>query len=208
MTVAAGLVLALCSSIEAFVGVAPRSNFREVARTAEGESSSSVALVKVTEENTLTTAGVLAGTAGLLVGGIWVGGALFAVSSYIARRPDDDLAKALKGVSTGSLEAINFLHTLDKKYSVTDKLGSAITDAIEKAKTSPDTKEVAGVVNTVGDAITNFDKDVGIKDSLGSILTAGGDLANKAVEKLVELNDQYKVTDQIKAKIEEVTKST
>ena len=46
-------------------------------------------------------------------------------------------------------------------------------------------------------------QDVGIKDTLGSLVLAGTDLASQLAGKVVELNDQYKVTDQIKAKIEE-----
>uniref|UniRef100_A0A7S0FYE4 Uncharacterized protein n=1 Tax=Pyrodinium bahamense TaxID=73915 RepID=A0A7S0FYE4_9DINO len=174
---------------------------------AAGES---VALVKVTEESKMTTASLLGGFAGLLVGGVWVGGALFAATSYLARKEDDDLSKALKGVASGGLEVINFGAAMNEKYLVTDKLGSAITSALDGAK-SGDSKEaattVSGIINGVSDAVTSLDKDIGIKDTLGQLTTSASELAFQAVDKAVELNKEYKVTDQIAAKIEEATKS-
>jgi len=165
--------------------------------------------VKVTEENAITTAGVLGGLVGLFIGGVWVGGALFAASSYLAKKKDDDLSAGLKGIASGSLEVLNYVDYLNVKYKVTDQVGSALSDALGSAK-STDSKEtsdsVSGFLDTVGTAIKNFDKDVGIKDSVGNILTAGADLASQAVAKVVELNEQYKVTDQLKEKIDEAIK--
>jgi len=166
--------------------------------------SSSVALVKVTEENTITTAGVLGGVAGLLLGGVWVGGLTFAAVSYAARRKDDDVAAALKGISSGGLEALNYVDYLNAKYKVTEGVGSSLSDAIAKADSQGSVKSS---LDSVGDAISSFDKEVNIKDTLGGILTAGGDLASQAVNKVVELNEQYKITDQIKEKVDEAVAS-
>mmetsp|Transcript_26509 Transcript_26509/g.47877 ORF Transcript_26509/g.47877 Transcript_26509/m.47877 type:complete len:226 (-) Transcript_26509:122-799(-) len=174
-----------------------RSN---VVLEAEAEKTS-VALVKVTEESTITTAGVLGGVAGLLLGGIWVGAATFAATSYIARKKDDDVALALKGISTGGLEALNYVDYLNNKYEVTSGVGSSLGDAIAKADSQGTVKES---LDSIGDAIANFDKEVNVKDTLGGIFTAGGDLASQAVDKVIELNDKFKVTDQIKEKIDEV----
>jgi len=169
--------------------------------------SPSVALVKVTEENTITNVGVLGGVVGLLVGGVWVGGALFAAGSYFARK-DTDVAKALKGISAGSLEALNFASYVNDKYTVTDKIGSALTDAAETAKV--ENKETAapviGFLESAKKAVESVDKDIGIKDTLGSLLSSASDLASQAVDKAVELNGQYKITDQIKEKIDEAVK--
>lgn len=180
-----------------------------LARRAEESSSSSSgssALVKVTEENSITTAGVLAGVVGLLVGGIWVGAGLFAASSYLARKKDDDVAQILKSVASNALEVVNFVGNLDSKYGVTAKVSDSIKSSVDSAKNSPDSKGIADVVGGLGDAITNFDKDVGIKDALGNVLTSSSELAAKAVDKVVELNTQYKVTDQLKEKIDSAIK--
>jgi hypothetical protein len=168
--------------------------------------SSSVSLVKINEENSATTAGVLAGVAGLLVGGVWVGGALFAASSYVARKKDDDLANALKGISASGLEAVNYVDYLNTKYEVTSGVGSALGNALKSAGSSTGgegSNSVTGFLDSAGESISSFDKEVGFKDTLGGLLTAGGELASQAVGKVIDLNQQYRVTDQIKEKIDE-----
>ena len=52
--------------------MAPRSGHSALRAEASSGSGSSVALVKVTKENSIATAGVLGGFAGLLLGGFWV----------------------------------------------------------------------------------------------------------------------------------------
>eukprot|EP00437_Effrenium_voratum_P014194 CAMPEP_0181442248 /NCGR_PEP_ID=MMETSP1110-20121109/23930_1 /TAXON_ID=174948 /ORGANISM="Symbiodinium sp., Strain CCMP421" /LENGTH=219 /DNA_ID=CAMNT_0023566167 /DNA_START=64 /DNA_END=723 /DNA_ORIENTATION=+ len=172
------------------------------AEAAASSSGSSVALVKVTKENSIATAGVLGGVTGLLLGGFWIGAAGFVATSYLAKKEDSDVASVLKGVSSASLEALNFVDYLNSKYDVTTKVGSALNEALEKGD-SETTSSVKGSLDTVGDAINSFDKDVGIKDTLGSLILSGTDLASQLATKVVELNDQYKVTDQIKSKIDE-----
>mmetsp|Transcript_104882 Transcript_104882/g.306322 ORF Transcript_104882/g.306322 Transcript_104882/m.306322 type:complete len:246 (+) Transcript_104882:54-791(+) len=171
----------------------------------------SYALVKVTEESKMTTAGVLGGLAGLLIGGVWVGGALFAASSYFAKKEDSDVSKALKGVASGSLEVLNFGAAINEKYMVTDKLGSAVSSALEGAKSSPDSKgaatTVSGFLSGLGEAFQSLDNDVGIKDTLGTLASGATDLAFQAVDKAVELNNEYKISDQISEKVQEATSS-
>ncbi|CAE8646425.1 unnamed protein product, partial [Polarella glacialis] len=118
------------------------------AQAEPAEKTSSMALVKVNEENSVTTAGVLGGLVGLFVGGVWVGGALFAASSYLARKKDDDLAAGLKGIAAGGLEALNYVDYLNVKYEVTDQVGSALSNALGDAK-SGDNKETVSSVTGV-----------------------------------------------------------
>eukprot|EP00933_Yihiella_yeosuensis_P016981 TRINITY_DN14331_c0_g2_i1.p1 TRINITY_DN14331_c0_g2~~TRINITY_DN14331_c0_g2_i1.p1 ORF type:complete len:238 (+),score=57.04 TRINITY_DN14331_c0_g2_i1:107-820(+) len=208
------VVLAVPALVAFTGGAAPltRIHRSRVTTSAEGsQSSTSTALVKVTEESTVATAGVLAGVAGLVLGGVWVGGALFAASSYLARK-DDDLSKGLRGVSEASLQALNFVDYLNNKYEVTAKAGSAVTDALKSSgsssstsgTTTTDSVDVAGAFRSVGDAIQDFDKEVGLKDTLGSIIISSGDLAYQAVDKVIELEKEYKLTDQLKAKIDDL----
>ncbi|CAJ1400557.1 unnamed protein product [Effrenium voratum] len=165
--------------------------------------------LEVTKENSIATAGVLGGVTGLLLGGFWIGAAGFVASSYLAKKEDSDVSSVLKGVSSASLEALNFADYLNQKYEVSTKVGSAITEAIDKNADSQESlKSVKSSLDTVGDAIESFDKDVGIKDTLGSALLAGSDLASQLATKVLELNEEYKVTDQLKAKIDEAMASS
>lgn len=172
------------------------------------EAKTSVALIKVTEESKVTTASVIGGVAGLLVGGVWVGGALFAATAYLARKEDDDVSKAIKGVASTGLEAINFAGYLGDKYDVTSSIGTAMTDALSDARKNSDTSSVIEFFDGIGEAVTKFDQDVGIKDTVGNAVTSASDLASQAVSKALELNDQYKITDQIADKIKEVSNET
>lgn len=171
-------------------------------------AASSVALVKVSEENKLTTASVLGGLAGIYLGGATIGAILFVATTYLARSDkDSDVSKALTGVAEAGLEALNFGKGLDDKYEVTGKFGKAITDAIETAKQKPEQKEIADALSNLltssGEAASSVDKEVNFKDTLGSIVSGASELAYTATSKVLELNEQYKVTDTIKEKIEE-----
>jgi len=189
----------------AFVGGtvgSPKAALRgAVSVQAEESGSSSVALVKVTEENTRTTAGLIGGVVGLLTGGVWVGAGLFAVTSYLTRK-DDDVSTVLKSTSASALEVLNFGSYLNDKYSVTSGVGDAFNKVLED---NPETKKrVDGVFEGVAEAYESVDKDIGIKDSLGTILTSGGELASQAVEKVIEINEKYKITDQVTDKVNEL----
>lgn len=201
------LLLAMLAVPTCFTGVVPSRTRGTTAVRAEAasssSSSSSTALVKVTPENSIATAGVLGGVTGLLLGGFWIGAAGFVATSYLAKKEESDVATVLKGVSSASLEALNYVDYLNKKYEVTNKVGSALNDALDANADKESTSSVKTTLNSVGDAIDSFDKDVGIKDTLGGLLLAGTDLANQLAKKVVELNSEYKVTDQIKAKIDE-----
>eukprot|EP00435_Cladocopium_sp_Y103_P001032 s124_g1.t1 len=157
--------------------------------------------------NTIATAGVLGGVTGLLLGGFWIGAAGFVATSYLAKKEDDDVSTVLKGVSSASLEALNFVDYLNQKYEVSGKVGAALSDALDSSEgeTSSSVKSALGTVNG---AIDSFDKDIGIRETLGGLVLAGSDLANQLATKVVELNKEYKVTDQLKSKIDEAVASS
>jgi hypothetical protein len=196
-------VLALvCAAVarHAFVGSAAPSTRAARGSVSLAAEASSTALVKVTEENKATTASVLGFVAGILTGGVWVGAAAFAASSYLSRK-DDDVSTALKGIAATGLEAVNFGAYLSEKYEVSDKVGSAFDSVLES---NPEAKKsVSSAWDGISEAYETIDKDVGIKDTLGTILISGSELAQQAVQKAVDLNEQYKITDQIGEKVSE-----
>jgi len=181
--------------------VAPRVNHVALRAETADSPSPSVALVKVTEENKVAMTGVIGGVAGLLLGGVWVGAGLFAIGSYLAKKDDSDVSKALKGVSWSGIEALNFGAYVNDKYSVTGKIGGALDDALS----SESNKEAKGYVDSFVKAVQNADKEIGFLDTFGKLATAGADLASQAVDKAVAINNEYKLTDQLKEKIEEAT---
>eukprot|EP00933_Yihiella_yeosuensis_P071392 TRINITY_DN79599_c0_g1_i1.p1 TRINITY_DN79599_c0_g1~~TRINITY_DN79599_c0_g1_i1.p1 ORF type:complete len:264 (-),score=81.82 TRINITY_DN79599_c0_g1_i1:119-910(-) len=167
----------------------PRYESSRLSKAAEGKSSApeSVAIIKVTEESIQTTAGVLAGAAGYMFGGVWVAAAAFAATSYIARQKDDDIGAGFKGVAQGALEVINYVGRLDNKFQVTSQVSSKVSESVN----------VGNAASPVTDAIGSFDKEVSIKDTVGGLLNASGEMASQAVGKVMELNSNLKISDQL-----------
>merc|ERR1712060_940664 len=104
--------------------------------------------------------------------------------------------------SSTALETPNFGAYLNDKYAVTSTISDSFASALESSPQAK--KSIDDAWSGVNEAYTSVDQDVGIKDTLGTILASGSDLASQAIDKVVELNDQYKVTDQIGEKISEV----
>mmetsp|Transcript_52911 Transcript_52911/g.97900 ORF Transcript_52911/g.97900 Transcript_52911/m.97900 type:complete len:237 (-) Transcript_52911:61-771(-) len=196
-----GLTIYKASVSAAFVGLSNTALRGSVGRQAEAggappKKESAGPLVKIDEANVKATGNVLAGLAGLLVGGLWLGVGLFAVASYAGRK-EDDVGKAIRGVSQTALEALNFTANMDSKYKVTDNLGKSVSSAVEKNVKSEDKATLDSAVNTVSGSVADLDKEVGIKATLGSIVLTATDLSAQAVEKLLDFNEKNKVTDKL-----------
>jgi len=160
-----------------------------------------MALVQVTDESKIVMSGVMSGFAGLLLGGIWVGAGLFVAGAYLAKKDDGDVARALKGVAAGGLEALNFGAYVNDKYSVTGNIGSAFNDTMQGRSSEGSRDFVDSFVTTV----QKTDKEVSFLGTFGKIATSGADLATQAVDKAITINDEYKLTDQLKEKIQGFT---
>lgn len=170
--------------------------------------SPSVALVVVNDENTATTASILGGVAGALLGGVWVGGALFAAASYFSRK-DGDVSTVFKGVASTALETLNFGAGLNDKYKTTDQIGSALSGAVDNLKANAGggadaLNTVTGAVDSAVKVVEDLDKDVNIKGTVGGVFSSASELAAEAIDKAVELNEEYKITGQIADKAKEV----
>ena len=68
-------------------------------------------------------------------------------------------------------------------------MGTALSDAIESGDQKESVSSVKSSLSTVTDAIESFDKDVGIKDTLGGLVLAGTDLASQLASKERRVSD-------------------
>lgn len=214
---AAAAFLPFCG--EAFMGGQWRAPIPREATVVSAEAASSAApsdtsvgLVVVNEESKLTTSSILGFLAGVWVGGLWVGAALFATTAYLSRKDKkSDVSKALQGISGAGLDTLNFVVSLDSKYEFTSKLGNAARGALEAAKEKPDQKRLAesvsDLVNRAEVAMTELDRDIGFKDTLGKALVSTSEMGYSAVTSMIsiaeDLNDSFKVTDIIQDAIGE-----
>jgi len=169
--------------------------------TSEPEPSGKAPLVKLSQENVQTTASLLGGVLGLLVGGVWVGAILFAATTYLSRREEDDIANAINGVARTGLEAINSVGDLNQEYQVTEQVGSSLAGVVKSAKENPDTKDAAtavtGAIDSVVESATKFDKDVDIKGSAGAAIGSVTSVTYEAVDKAVELGKDLGIADKL-----------
>jgi len=201
-----GLTIYKATASAAFVGLRSTArNLGALGRQAEAkqgapQTEKSSALVKIDEENIKATGSVLAGLAGLLVGGLWIGAGLFAAASYAGRK-DDDVGNALRGFSKSALEALNFTATMDSKYKVTDQVGKTVSTAVDKNLKEKDKETLNSAVSSVSGSVEDLDKEVGIKATLGSLVLTANDFSAQAVEKLLDFNEKNKVTDKLSEQV-------
>lgn len=183
--------------------VHPSRGSTRVGMRFQGEDST--ALVKVNEENTLIAASIIPGAVGLILGhSVWLAAGLFVAGAYCARQ-QGDIADGLKGTSEVSLGLINFGANIVEKYAVGDKISSAFNSAMEKSGNENAAKTINDALGNVKSTFDDVDQEVGIANTLGTFVGTAGELASKAANKVVKLNDEYKLTDKIQEQLEQVT---
>lgn len=169
---------------------------------AEGEE-----MILVNEESIGAGASTIAGTAGFIVAGPVFGVIVAAVVNYVAKQ-ENEAGDVARGVGKVALDTFNFFAKLNTKYDLTDKAGSAANGAIDKLKE----KDNEGVFDKVEDALaTTTDKLSALNDEFDlvskgkQVVWVAGDLSEKAIEKSIALNDEYKIVDQAVEKAKEAT---
>mmetsp|Transcript_15838 Transcript_15838/g.28885 ORF Transcript_15838/g.28885 Transcript_15838/m.28885 type:complete len:240 (-) Transcript_15838:110-829(-) len=170
----------------------------------QAKAKETVELVKINTENIQTTAGILTGLVGFLLGGAFVGAGLFAVGSYLARK-EDDTAKGLKGISNYTLEALNYTADMDRKYQVTESIANTLSGALSKAIKPEDKASVDSAVKTLSDTVASIDEELQIGKSVGGITLSASEYAAAAVGELVKFNEENKVTEQLLLKVSSAT---
>mmetsp|Transcript_100278 Transcript_100278/g.272655 ORF Transcript_100278/g.272655 Transcript_100278/m.272655 type:complete len:231 (+) Transcript_100278:89-781(+) len=202
--VAGGLLLRAALAPTCFVGGAATSARRGglAPQRAEAEKPEAAAeeFVAINEDNTAAMASLIGGITGVLVGGPVLGVLLFVGFAFLVRQgADNDAATALKGVAAKGLETLNFIGGVDQKYEVTRKVGKSVGEQVDKVKAS--SPEAAEIIDKVGGAIEKVDKEVNIKSSLSNVVTSGSSLAKDIVDKAIETNEKYGISDKIKGTI-------
>lgn len=156
-------------------------------------------LVPVKEETIEFTAGILGGAAGLVVGGPVLGAIGAAASNYVSKN-NGDVNDVVKAVSKTSIEIYNYLSKLDAKYEILTNTQASLTEALEKLKASQSDPATIEKVEAALASTTSKIKEINDEyDVVGAGTTALGvlgDFIDQAVEKVGELNEEYKLTDK------------
>jgi len=158
------------------------------------------AIVPIKEETVQFTAGLVGGVVGLAVGGPVLGALAAALANY-ASKSDSEVGEVVSAVSKSSIEVYNYLAKLDTKYELLEKAKKSLEDALEKVKSSqsvdPDTvKKVETALESTTSKIKQVNEEYDLVGAGVTALGVVGDLVEKAIKKVGELNSEYKLTDK------------
>ncbi|KAK1742159.1 hypothetical protein QTG54_006724 [Skeletonema marinoi] len=186
--------------------------------TTESSSSSGtipreLALVPINESTVQFTAGALGLTAGLVLGGPLLAIFLSATANYLSRKDDEPQpgkeesatsTSPKRIVDTASQTALliyNFLAQFERDNKIVDGTFKLIEGAVDKAKQSEEGGEtIASLENTLGGVAKSVEKlneDFDLVGGAGTVLNSVGDLVEDSVDKVIDLNDQFKLTERV-----------
>ena len=121
-------------------------------------------------------------------------------------RARTQVGEVVRGVGKVSLDVYNFLLKINGKYDLTDKAGAQLKDQLNKLKAGSSGETIAKVEDALSKATSKFnelDKEYDLVEKGKQALGYAGDLSAKAIDKGLELNAEYKLTDQVVAKVTE-----
>ena len=124
----------------------------------------------------------------------------------VARRQPGQVGEVVLGVGKGRLDVYNFLLKINGKYDLTDKAGAQRKDQLNKLKAGSSGETIAKVEDALSKATSKFnelDKEYDLVEKGKQALGYAGDLSAKAIDKGLALNAEYKLTDQVVAKVTE-----
>ena len=187
------------------------STEKVVKQTTEFTVPRELAIVPVNESTVQFTAGALGGAAGFIVGGPILGIVTASVFNYLSRKEEDKSSTASatttspkKIVDTASqtaLLAYNYVAQFEKKNQIIDSIFKLLERITDKAKETdtPASEVLVSLEQTLGgiaNKVEELNDDYDIVGGVGTVLDSVGDLVEISVDKVVELNKEYKFTDR------------
>lgn len=173
------------------------------ASTNAGSDPRDGAIVPVNQANIEFTSGVLAGGLALALGATPVFAVVVAaIANYISKKADlGELNEFVNGISSASLNTVNWFAKLDSKYVVLGKLSDQLDAQIAKLKNSEG--ENAETIRKIEESLAKTSKQIsqlaeeidlieGSKQALGAV----GEVIETSVDKAVDANKQYKFTER------------
>lgn len=165
------------------------------------------AIVPINEASVQFTAGLLGASAGFLLGGPILGAILAATTNYLSRK-DDEVSKETspkKIVDTASQTALlvyNYLARFETENKVVDTTLKVLESAVDKAKASEGAAgstllTIESTLGGVAKKVEELNDDYDFVKGAETVLNSVGDLVEISVDKVVSLNDEYKLTDRV-----------
>jgi len=196
----------------------------DVKQTTEFTVPRELAIVPINESTVQFTAGALGGAAGFIVGGPILGIITASVFNYLSRKEEDKSSSASATTTTSpkkivdtasqtALLAYNYVAQFEKKNKIVDSIFRFMERLTDKAKETdtPAAEALVTLESTLGgiaNTVEELNDDYDIVGGVGTVLDSIGDLVEISVDKVVELNDEYKFTnravDAVKVVVEKV----
>jgi len=171
---------------------------------AEGEESTAITQYELNEDSIQFGAGAVGFLAGAVVGGPVLGAVAGTAANYASKK-DNEFAEALKGSSEAFIRTLNYVFRLDGKYTLLKKAQGSLADSWSKLKSNssdPSTLEkVETAYNDVTKKLQDVDNEFDLVAQGMKALDAYGEFADKAINRAIELNADYKLSDQALEKI-------
>eukprot|EP00621_Florenciella_sp_RCC1693_P009619 CAMPEP_0182530130 /NCGR_PEP_ID=MMETSP1323-20130603/5689_1 /TAXON_ID=236787 /ORGANISM="Florenciella parvula, Strain RCC1693" /LENGTH=227 /DNA_ID=CAMNT_0024739397 /DNA_START=58 /DNA_END=741 /DNA_ORIENTATION=- len=178
---------------------------RRVAVTAMSDEETSSAMIPVTAESIKATSAIVGGIAGLAFGGP-VFGILFAAATNFIATQENEVSEVALGVGQVSLQTWNFVLKLNGKYDLVGTAGDAAGGVVDKIKEKDENGAIEKVeiaLETVTSKIRELNAEYDLGEKAASVLGSAGKLSNKAIEKGLELNEEYEIVDKVSEKAKE-----
>mmetsp|Transcript_10548 Transcript_10548/g.23373 ORF Transcript_10548/g.23373 Transcript_10548/m.23373 type:complete len:345 (+) Transcript_10548:97-1131(+) len=177
------------------------------------------AIVPINEATVQFTAGALGAIAGLALGGPILAALSASIFNYLSRKEEDksDTTSPKQIVDKAAymaLMAYNSLAQFEKDNKIVDttlKLAEKVADKAKESD-SPAGDVLVSLESTLGgiaNKVSALNDDYDLVGGAETVLDSVGDLVEIGVDKVVKLNDEYKLTDRVggvmKGTVEKVT---
>jgi len=161
------------------------------------------AIIAINQETVEFTSGVLGAALALAFGASPVLAVVAAAAAnYISKKEDlGELNEFVNGLSTASLNTFNWFGKLDSKYTILGKLTDTLDKSIEQLKNSEGEsaetiKKIEETVSKTTKQIQTLADELDVVEGGKQVLGAVGDVLEAGIDKAVDANEEYKLTDR------------
>lgn len=157
------------------------------------------AIIAINQETIEFTSGVLGGAVALAFGASPVLAVVAAAAANYVSKKDDlgEINEFMQGVTKASLNTINWLGKLDTKYTILGNIQANIDKSINDLKNSEsDSAEAVKKIEGYSKQLTKLADDIDLLAGSKQALGAVGDVLETGIDKAVDANKEYKLTDR------------
>jgi len=165
------------------------------------------AIVPINEATVQFTAGTLGAVAGLALGGPILAAFSASIFNYLSRQDKDPKSdnenspkQIVDKISLTALTWYNSLAQFEKNNKIVDTTLNLAEKVGDKAKETPARDVLVTIESTLGgmaDSAIKVNDDYDLIGGAETVLDSVGDFVEASVDKVVEMNDEYRISDRV-----------